>query len=78
MSRRTSGTLFLITGALLFALRFLNASLYAVAFSSIGDANETADMMSPGVYTLSKVFFILGIIYLVWGEAEPYLPNKKN
>lgn len=77
MYKRTTGTLFLITGAFLFSIRFLNASLYAVAFSGIGDVRETANEMSPGVLPLSIIFFILGVAYLVWGELEQILHKRK-
>lgn len=74
MSKRTAGTLFLITGAFLFSIRFLNASLYAVAFGSMGDVSETANNMSPGVFALSILFFILGTAYLI--EAQ-YVAESK-
>ena len=78
MSRRTTGTFFLITGAFLFSIRFLNSSLYAVAFSRIGDIRETANKMSPGVLPLSIIFFILGVAYLVWGELEQYHTKERK
>ncbi|WP_050184049.1 hypothetical protein [Domibacillus robiginosus] len=76
MSKRTTGALFLITGAFLFSFRFLNASLYAIAFGSMGDVSETANKMSPGILFLSIIFFILGITYLVWGEVEEQNKSK--
>lgn len=76
MSRIVVGALFLTAGSFLYATRFLNAVLYAVAFGTMGHVSETANKMAPGVLFLSVIFFILGIIYLVWGEVEEHKKSK--
>lgn len=79
MSKRTNGTVFLLTAALLFATRYVVAAIYGSGMPGWSGENFRAllQYIGPDLTIWSAVTLSLGVIYLLWAEIEEFFQARK-
>jgi len=80
MSRRTTGTFFILTAALLYASRYLSAAIYGSNQSSWSSQlyNGLLQYVGKGLSSWAIAALIVGIIFLIWAEIEAQRKIKKD
>ena len=80
MSRRTTGTLLIVTSAVLYVAHYLAAAIYGS--SSPGWSSELFDAMRQYVgtelVTWSIIALSAGILYLAWAEIEAFQRSRSS
>lgn len=70
MNRRATGTVFCAVSAIIYAMNYLVAAIYMSGASewsqNLFDMGRT--YIGNGLTIISAVLFIIGIVYLIWGE----------
>lgn len=78
MSRRTTGTLLIVTSAILFVCRYLTAAIFgsSTMYWSTELFNAMLQYVGQGLVNWSIVALAGGIGYLVWAEIEVALKPR--
>lgn len=72
MSRRTTGTIFIMISAFLYGVRYLSAAIFGSGLNS-WDENLFDLMLNAignGPLIASIVALIIGIVFLIWAESK--------
>jgi hypothetical protein len=78
VTRRITGAIFISTAALIHTLKYLNMGLMTIAFQGHGTLERQANENMPWALQISIALFILGLVYLIWGEIEDTLKRKQQ
>jgi hypothetical protein len=75
MTRRTTGTVFVGIAAFLFSIRYIAAALYGSGINLNNEFSREAfqsflSYVGNLPLTLSIIYLVIGIIYLMWAELE--------
>ena len=78
MSRRTTGTILLGIAAILFVARYLAAAIFGTGMMGWSAENFRAllQYVGPDLTTWSIAALVLGVLYLLWAEAEAIKHSK--
>lgn len=79
MKRRTTGTLLLVTAALLYSTRYIAAAIFGSGMMGWSPENFRALMyyVGPDLTNWSVAALVFGVLYLVWAEVEAIKHSKR-
>ncbi len=72
MSRRTTGTLFILVSAVLYSTRYLSAAIFGSSLQSWGTDlfNAMLRHVGGGLVAWSLIALVAGLSYLAWAEVD--------
>lgn len=72
MSRRSTGAIFILSAALLYAARYLSAAIWGAGVSSWNSAlfNDMYGYIGPGLTNWALAALVVGLLFIIWGEIE--------
>jgi hypothetical protein len=80
MSRRTTGTIFIVVAAVLYSTNYLAAAIFGSGVSSWNSDLFRAMLQytNQGLSNIIWLSLLAGIAYLAWAELGEILKNKGN
>lgn len=72
MNKRGAGVIFCLMAGMLFSARYITAAIFMSNVTSWDSLLFTAGLeyQGNGLLICSVISFVLGVIYLVWGEID--------